>query len=214
MDTITLKHTLPEVFAQRTDVDSDVWLQDLTFEKQKLYLVEANSGTGKSSLCSYIFGYRRDYQGQICFDGEDIRNYSVSRWVKIRQQSLALLWQELRLFPELTAMENVEIKNKITGFQTKQQILRWFEMLGIVDKVDAKIGRMSFGQQQRVAMIRTMCQPFDFVFVDEPISHLDDTNSRIMGEILTTEARRQGAGIILTSIGKHIDLDYDKVLKL
>lgn len=214
MDTITLKHTLPEVFAQRTDVASDVWLQDLTFEKQKLYLVEANSGTGKSSLCSYIFGYRHDYKGQICFDGEDIKNFSVSRWVKIRQQSLALLWQELRLFPELTAMENVEIKNKITGFQTKQQILRWFEMLGIADKVDAKIGRMSFGQQQRVAMIRTMCQPFDFVFVDEPISHLDDTNSRIMGEILTTEARRQGAGIILTSIGKHIELEYDKVLKL
>lgn len=214
METITLRNTLPEVFAQRTDVDSDVWLKDLTFEKQKLYLVEANSGTGKSSLCSYIFGYRHDYSGQICFDNEDVKNFSVSRWVKIRQQSLALLWQELRLFPELTAMENVEIKNKITGFQPKEQILRWFEMLGIADKVDAKIGRMSFGQQQRVAMIRTMCQPFDFVFVDEPISHLDDTNSRIMGEILTTEARRQGTGVILTSIGKHIELDYDKVLKL
>ncbi len=214
METITLRNTLPEVFAQRTDVDSDVWLKDLTFEKQKLYLVEANSGTGKSSLCSYIFGYRHDYSGQICFDNEDVKNFSVSRWVKIRQQSLALLWQELRLFPELTAMENVEIKNKITEFQPKEQILRWFEMLGIADKVDAKIGRMSFGQQQRVAMIRTMCQPFDFVFVDEPISHLDDTNSRIMGEILTTEARRQGAGVILTSIGKHIELDYDKVLKL
>lgn len=214
METITLRNTLPEVFAQRTDVDSDVWLKDLTFEKQKLYLVEANSGTGKSSLCSYIFGYRHDYSGQICFDNEDVKNFSVSRWVKIRQQSLALLWQELRLFPELTAMENVEIKNKITGFQPKEQILRWFEMLGIADKVDAKIGRMSFGQQQRVAMIRTMCQPFDFVFVDEPISHLDDTNSRIMGEILTTEACRQGAGVILTSIGKHIELDYDKVLKL
>lgn len=214
METITLRNTLPEVFAQRTDVDSDVWLKDLTFEKQKLYLVEANSGTGKSSLCSYIFGYRHDYSGQICFDNEDVKNFSVSRWVKIRQQSLALLWQELRLFPELTAMENVEIKNKITGFQPKEQILRWFEMLGIADKVDAKIGRMSFGQQQRVAMIRTMCQPFDFVFVDEPISHLDDTNSWIMGEILTTEARRQGAGVILTSIGKHIELDYDKVLKL
>lgn len=214
METITLTDTLPEVFAQRTDINSDVWKKHVTFEKGKLYLVEANSGTGKSSLCSYIFGYRHDYTGTIKFDDQDIRQFSVSQWVSLRQRSLALLWQELRLFPELTAMENVEIKNKITGFQTRQQILQWFEMLGIADKVDARIGRMSFGQQQRVAMIRTMCQPFDFVFVDEPISHLDDNNSRIMGEILTTEAKRQGAGVILTSIGKHIELNYDKTLKL
>lgn len=214
METITLTDTLPEVFAQRTDINSDVWKKHVTFEKGKLYLVEANSGTGKSSLCSYIFGYRHDYTGTIKFDDQDISQFSVSQWVSLRQRSLALLWQELRLFPELTAMENVEIKNKITGFQTRQQILQWFEMLGIADKVDARIGRMSFGQQQRVAMIRTMCQPFDFVFVDEPISHLDDNNSRIMGEILTTEAKRQGAGVILTSIGKHIELNYDKTLKL
>lgn len=214
METISLQNTLPNVFAQRNDVDSDVWLQNLTFEKQKLYLVEANSGTGKSSLCSYMFGYRHDYSGKILFDKDDISQYSVGQWVKIRQKSLALLWQELRLFPELTAMENVEIKNNITGYQTKEQILRWFEMLGIPDKTDALIGRMSFGQQQRVAMIRTLCQPFDFVFVDEPISHLDDSNSRIMGDILMSEANKQGAGVIVTSIGKHMDLKYDKILKL
>ncbi len=87
-------------------------------------------------------------------------------------------------------------------------------MLGISDKVDSKMGIMSFGQQQRVALIRTLCQPFDFVLVDEPISHLDDSNSAIMGNILTTEAKRQGAGIIATSIGKHIELNYDKVFRL
>ncbi len=214
MEKIELLHTLPNVFQNRTDIASDVWLQDITFEKNKLYLVEANSGTGKSSLCSFIYGYRQDYQGKILFDGEDTRRYSISRWIDIRKHSFGLLWQELRLFPELTAMENVQIKNKLTGYQKKQQIDEWFDMLGISDKKDAKIGRMSFGQQQRVAMIRTLCQPFDFVFVDEPISHLDDTNSEIMGNILTTEAKRQGAGIIATSIGKRIELEYDKVFKL
>ena len=87
-------------------------------------------------------------------------------------------------------------------------------MLGITDKQDAKVGRMSFGQQQRVALIRALCQPFDFLFVDEPISHLDDTNSEIMGRIMTTEAKRQGAGIIATSIGKHMELPYEQVFKL
>lgn len=214
MEKIELLHTLPNVFQNRTDIASDVWLQDVTFEKNKLYLVEANSGTGKSSLCSFIYGYRQDYQGKILFDGEDTRRYSINKWIDIRKHSFGLLWQELRLFPELTAMENVQIKNKLTGCQKKQQIDEWFDMLGIADKKDAKIGRMSFGQQQRVAMIRTLCQPFDFVFVDEPISHLDDTNSEIMGNILTTEAKRQGAGIIATSIGKRIELEYDKVFRL
>ncbi len=214
MEKITLRHTLPNVFMQRLETESDVWNQNIEFQKDKLYLVEANSGTGKSSLCSYIFGYRNDYQGTIMFDNTDISRLTTRQWVEIRQKSLSLLWQELRLFPELTAMENVEIKNKLTGFQTKEQILKWFEMLGIANRIDSKIGRMSFGQQQRVALIRALCQPFDFIFVDEPISHLDDTNSRIVGEILTAEARRQGAGVILTSIGKHIELNYDTTLKL
>lgn len=214
MNKIQLIKTLPNVFIQRDDIKSDIWLQNVEFEKDRLYLVEANSGTGKSSLCSFIYGYRKDYQGQILFDGEETRDYSVAQWTEIRKKHFALLWQELRMFPELTAMENVEIKNKLTGYQKKKQILEWFEMLGIADKVDAKMGRMSFGQQQRVALIRTLCQPFDFVFVDEPISHLDDTNSEIMGRILTAEAKKQGAGIIATSIGKHIELNYDKVFKL
>ena len=214
MNTIVLDNTLPKVFAQVKDLKSEVWNHEITFEKEQLYLVEANSGTGKSSLCSYIFGYRKDYEGQILFDGADIAKFSTRQWVNIRKKSLSLLWQELRLFPELTALENVIIKNKLTNHQSRQQIETWFDQLGIADRMHAKIGRMSFGQQQRVALIRALCQPFDFIFVDEPISHLDDTNSRIVGDILTQEAHRQGAGVIITSIGKHIELNYDKVLKL
>ena len=90
----------------------------------------------------------------------------------------------------------------------------WFGRLGIADKVDQKVGLMSFGQQQRVAMMRALVQPFDFILADEPISHLDDNNSRIMGQILMEEARKQGAGVIGTSVGKHIDLDYERTLRL
>ena len=214
MDKIQLIHTLPDVFVNRNDVVSDVWNRDVTFEKGKIYLVEANSGTGKSSLCSFIDGYRHDYQGQILFDGEDVSRYTVKQWTTVRKKHIALLWQELRMFPELTAMENVDIKNKLTGFQKKKKIKEWFEMLGITEKMNTKMGLMSFGQQQRVALIRSLCQPFDFLFVDEPISHLDDTNADIMGRIMTEEAARQGAGIIATSIGKHIELDYHAVLNL
>ena len=214
METIQFHSVLPQVFSQRTDLESEIWNQDVSFEKGHLYLVEADSGKGKSTFCSDILGYRHDYSGSVRFDNEVTAQYQVKDWVEMRKRHISHLFQELRLFPELTAMENVEIKNKITDFQSKEQILKWFDMLGIADKVDAKIGRMSFGQQQRVAMIRSLCQPFDFILADEPISHLDDNNSRIMGDIMMTEAKRQGAGVIVTSIGKHMDLPYEKVVRL
>ena len=214
MENITLKNVLPEVFASRNDIQSEIWHKEVLLEKGKVYLVEANSGTGKSSLCSYIAGYRRDYQGFIDFDGKNICNLRIADWARLRRESLSILFQELRLFPELTAYENVSIKNGLTHFKSKKEILAWFEALGIADKVDAKVGLMSFGQQQRVAMIRALVQPFDFLLADEPISHLDERNSAVMAELMLEEARRQGAGIIVTSIGKHMDLNYDKVFKL
>ena len=214
MKNIKFSKVIPEIFLQRNDLHSDIWEQDVTFEKGGLYLLEANSGKGKSTFCSYILGYRNDYNGQVLFDGADTRSLKVAGWVDIRTRHLSYLFQELRLFPELTAFENVEIKNKLTGFKTRKQIIEWFDMLGIGDKVDAKIGHMSFGQQQRVAMLRALVQPFDFILADEPISHLDDTNSNIMGELMMSEAKAQGAGVIVTSIGKHMDLDYEKVFRL
>ena len=214
METIELQQTLPEVFAGRDSIISDVWHRQVAFQRGKTYLVEAVSGIGKSSLCSFIYGYRKDYQGIICFDGENVKNFSVSRWVEIRKRSLSMLFQELRLFPELTAWENVQLKNSLTGYCKRKQIEDWFSRLGISGKWDQQIGKMSFGQQQRVAFVRALCQPFDFIFLDEPVSHLDDGNGKIMAEILHEEAEKQGAGIIVTSIGKHIPLNYDRVLSL
>lgn len=214
MNTIILKHTLPQVFAQRSDIISDVWLKDIIFEKGKIYLLEANSGTGKSSLCSFVYGYRKDYQGRIFFDEQNILQLTVKQWVDQRKKHLSLLWQDLRLFPELSAFENVLLKNKLTGFQKKKTIEEWFDRLGIDDKKNALVGQMSFGQQQRVALIRALCQPFDFLFADEPVSHLDDSNSQIMADILQEEVQKQGAGLIVTSIGKRMELPYDAVLRL
>ena len=214
MNTIRFNNVVPQVFSAAGQLDSGVWQHDILFEKGKVYLVEADSGKGKSTFCSYIQGYRHDFSGQILFDDTDILRLRSSQWVAIRQRNISLLFQELRLFPELTAMENVEIKNKLTGHKSRRQIEQWFTMLGISDKQDTRVGLMSFGQQQRVAMMRALVQPFDFILADEPISHLDDANAALMADIMMTEARSQGAGVIVTSIGKHMQLDYDQVIKL
>lgn len=214
MNTIELQHTLPAVFADKDAIVSEVWHKQVVFRKGQWYLIEAASGTGKSSLCSFVYGYRSDYQGIISFDGENIRKFTVDRWIQTRKTSLSMLFQELRLFPELTAGENVLLKNGLTGYTQRRQMEEWFERLGIADKWNQKVGQMSYGQQQRVAFVRALCQPFDFIFLDEPVSHLDEGNGRIMAEILTEEVQGRGAGVIVTSIGKHLELKYDSVMKL
>lgn len=214
MERIIFDTVLPEIFSHQENLQSEVWQQNISFEKEKLYLIEAASGRGKSTFCSYIVGYRNDYSGRLTFDEKDTKSFKPKQWTEIRQQHISHLFQELRLFPELTAYENVAIKNSITRFKSDKEIKQWFDMLQITDKLDAKIAHMSFGQQQRVALIRALVQPFDFILLDEPISHLDDKNAEIMGNLVMEEAKRQGAGVIMTSIGKHIPLNYDITYKL
>ena len=213
METIKLQNIVPHVFAGRK-LQSEIWGTDVCFQRGHLYLVEADSGQGKSPFSRYVIGYRHDYTGTLSFDDEDVSQFKPSRWVDIRRSHVSHLFQELRLFPELTAWENIAIKNRLTGFKDERTIHQWFERLGIADKEQSLIGRMSFGQQQRVAMIRALVQPFDFLLADEPISHLDDSNSEVMGQIMMEEAQRQGAGVIVTSIGKHINLNYEHTFKL
>lgn len=214
MDEIRLQQVLPRIFAQRDSITSDIWHRDLIFRKGERCLIEAASGTGKSSLCSYLYGYRGDYEGIITFDGKNIRSLDTAGWTDLRRRSLSLLFQELRLFPELTALENVLLKNRLSGYKSRQEILTLFEAAGIADKINEKTGILSFGQQQRVAFIRCLCQPFDFILLDEPVSHLDENNARILARLLEEEAGRQGAGILVTSIGKALPLSYDHTYKL
>ena len=214
MELIALHNTLPRVFAGHNGIRSDVWQHDITLEKGKRYLISAESGTGKSSMCSYIYGYRQDYSGTITFDGVDARSLTVAQWCDVRQRHIAYLPQDMRLFGELTAMENIELKNRLTGYKTSEEIRRLFKILGIADKQDSLVSKLSIGQQQRVAIIRTLCQPCDFIMLDEPVSHLDEENNRIVARLVCDEAQRQGAGVIATSVGNHLQMDVDKLLNL
>ena len=202
------------MFAGLHGIHSDIWQQQVTFERGKRYLISAESGTGKSSMCSYIYGYRQDYSGSIAFDGQDIRSMTVAQWCDVRQRHIAYLPQDMRLFDELTAKENVELKNRLTGFKGRDEILKLFEAMGIPDKVDSLASKLSIGQQQRVAIIRALCQPYDFIMLDEPVSHLDEENNRTVADIIVNEASRQGAGIIATSVGNHLQMDVDTIFNL
>lgn len=211
---IHLDDTLPKVFENEEIPDSQVWRHNVTFSPETNYVIEAASGTGKSSLCAYIYGNRRDYCGKISFDNTDIRTLSPSQWQQIRRNQLAYLPQELDLFPELSALDNIRLKNALTNHVDDEQIRSWLRMLAIDSRADYPVGRMSIGQQQRVAIIRSVCQPFAFLIIDEPVSHLDARNNEIAAEIILSEAHRQKASIIATSVGNRIGIPVDSLLKL
>lgn len=218
ISSIELRDTLPRVFSglekEPRIQQSEVWLRDVTFKKPESYLIYAESGTGKSSLCAYVYGLRRDYFGTILIDGEDVRNFSIARWCELRCKAIAYLPQEMRIFPELTAMENIMIKNRLTDFYTEKEILDMLERLDIKEKANQRAAILSIGQQQRVAIVRALCQPFDFVLLDEPVSHLDARNNSVAAGMIAEHAQRQNASIIATSVGNHLAIDSYKTLKL
>lgn len=215
---IRLHEILPSVFggmeAEERIAASQIWLREVKFLRGCRTLISAESGTGKSSLLSFLFGRRLDYMGDIFADGENVRDFSIEHWCELRRYSLSLLPQELRLFPELTAMENVRIKNRLTSQRSERWIKDAFEMLEIGDRANVEAGKMSVGQQQRVAIIRALCQPFDFLFLDEPVSHLDSRNNSIVAALIEKTAADNGAGVIVTSVGNHLDMDYKQVIRL
>lgn len=215
IDTITLRQALPSIFRDDPPPEgSQIWLSEVTFSRPDIYMVTAESGKGKSSMCSYIYGNRNDYQGEILFNGHDIRHFGLSQWSEIRRSHLALLPQELRLFPELSAIDNIRLKNRLTDFKTDAQILDMLDMLGIRHKANQLAAHLSVGQQQRVAIVRALCQPFDFIMLDEPVSHLDQRNNATAAQLITTEAAAQQAAIISTSVGNYLALTKPIALNL
>jgi ABC-type lipoprotein export system ATPase subunit len=216
MYSIRLKGVIPEVFNGQVPSDpvSDVWGTDLLFEKGKSYLIKAASGRGKSSLCSYIYGLRDDYQGIIMFDEVPVPAIRSSRWNEIRQRHLGVLFQDLRLFGDLNAVENVMIKAGLTSYCDEKKAVEMLCELGLSDRLDRPVRLLSFGQQQRVAFVRMLCQKTDFWLLDEPVSHLDVDNAAIMVQMLERESSMSGTGLLVTTIGHDLPYNYDKVLML
>lgn len=212
LKSITLCNLLPDVFKGMENtsqiLNSRIWeAPSFTFERDCRICLQAESGGGKSSLLSFIYGNRKDYSGEIFFDNKNIKSFNISDWCNIRCKNIALLPQEMRLFPELSVIQNIQLKNNLTANKSEEEIDSILDLLGILEKKNNLVGKLSIGQQQRVAIIRTLCQPFDFIFLDEPVSHLDEKNNHIVAKLIEREAAKNNAGIITTSVGNHLLLD-------
>ncbi|MCH5232371.1 MAG: ATP-binding cassette domain-containing protein [Muribaculaceae bacterium] len=195
--------------------ESKIWdVAAFSIEKGCKLCIHSESGGGKSSLLSFIYGNRADYVGKILFNRTNIKDFTIPEWCEIRRRHIALLPQEMRLFPELTVLDNIQLKNNLSGWKTVKEIEGMLTDLGVADKLNTPVAKLSIGQQQRVAIVRTLCQPFDFIFLDEPVSHLDETNNKIVAELVDSEAKKNNAGIITTSVGNHLLLDSPQFVNL
>ena len=208
------QNLLPLYFEESRKQTSEIWGKDLRFEKGEMIKIVAPSGSGKTSFSHFVYGTRSDYSGSICYDNNDIRQFSFENFAGWRKHNISIVFQDLRLFPEQTVFENIDIKRQLNPFHPQEKIKELTERLGIGKKLASKAKTCSYGEQQRVAIIRALMQPFDFLILDEPFSHLDNVNRLTAMELMTEEANKRGAAIILADLQRVDFFPYTKIFQL
>lgn len=207
---ITLKNIKPTYMSRNEIISSDIYLQEnVVFEKEKKYLIKASSGHGKTSLLNFIYGSNFNYDGEITYT-----SYNQDQVFKLRKKSISYIFQDFKLFPDLSVFENIQLKNELTYQKSIDEINSLISLVGLKHKRDSLVKTLSLGQKQRVAIIRALCQPFDFLLLDEPFSHLDTKNIEIITTIINEEIEHQNASLIITSLGSSYFFKYDKILDL
>ncbi|MGC9151736.1 MAG: ATP-binding cassette domain-containing protein [Microbacter sp.] len=211
---IDLLGVVPIPLVETASKESSIWFLERHFEKGKRYLISSESGKGKSTLFDFLYGRRHDFTGTILFDNLSIAEFRRRDWNRLRQHHISIVFQGFRLFQELTVWENLMLKNQLTHHLSPRQLEQWLEAVGIADKKETLLHFLSYGQQQRVAIVRAFCQPFDFLLMDEPFSHLDKANQQSLCQLITSEVAHRGAGLLLSSLGDAYFLNFDEQLAL
>lgn len=202
---LAIRHLLPTYFDQVVTATSEIWGKDMVFEKGDFVKIVAPSGSGKSSLINFLYGMRNEYNGNILYSDKNINQLSLEELARYRKDHLSIVFQDLRLFPDQTVRENIEIKRQLNPYHPADKITEMANRLGIGSKLSSRCGTCSYGEQQRIAIIRSLMQPFDILLLDEPFSHLDNKNSEKAMELMLEESRLRNATIIFADLER---IDY------
>jgi ABC-type lipoprotein export system ATPase subunit len=193
---------------------SGIWNNSAVFHKGEHVFIQAPSGTGKTTLIHILYGLRKDYEGRVQWGDLVVNNANTETLATLRSGKISVIFQDMRLFPELTAWENIEIKRKLTDTITTQQVSEWLAALGLADKRNVLAATLSYGEQQRIAIIRALVQPFEWLLMDEPFSHLDHANMRKAADLVSSVVRQRGAGMLLADLDENDFFPYTKTILL
>lgn len=207
---IELNNIMPTYMSGAEISASDIYLKEsVIFENGKKYLIKANSGHGKTSLLNFIYGSNANYEGIINYNG--ISNINAFDY---RKSKISYVFQDFKLFPDLTVFENIQLKNTLTNHKTVDEIYKLIDKVLLGHKTDTFVKNLSLGQKQRVATLRALCQPFELLLLDEPFSHLDNQNKHIIIDIINQELQNQDSSLIMTSLVETNLFDFYKILNL
>lgn len=211
---IQLQAVVPNYFHPDQIDRSEVWGKEVTIQKGAHLHIVAPSGSGKTSLIHFIYGLRKDYSGTIRVGSKDLRSMDPEDFSGVRKQGISIIFQDLRFFESLSAWENIEIKRILQPYTSEQEVRDMASRLGVFDKLDQPIRTCSYGEQQRMAIIRSLVQPFDFILLDEPYSHLDEDNRLKAMNLLYEQCEKRSAAMVFADLKPLDFLKGEKVLML
>lgn len=209
---IHLNEIKPVSFQYRLSPNS-IWGNKIEWHANKIYQIIAASGSGKTTLVSVLSGLRGDYRGDIIYNNKAFSDFTFRDWSKWRSETASFVFQDMRLFPELSAMDNIRIASELSTRHVInfEQIIKYTSDLGLEEqKLKSPVKYISLGQAQRIAIIRAISRNYEWLILDEPFSHLDINNAKRAWELIKQDAAGKNAGIIITSLDPYAFINPDQ----
>jgi putative ABC transport system ATP-binding protein len=177
--------------------------------------VVGKSGSGKTSLIMLIAGLEKATSGKIIFEDQDISTYSEDELADLRKRKIGIVFQSFYLIPNYTALENVSLVleiNKIENAQKKSAEL--LEQFGLKDRLNHFPSQLSGGEQQRVAIARSIILSPKLILADEPSGNLDSENSKLIINLLFKYSKQNNSSLILVTHDQSIAKECDKIIEI
>ena len=185
------------------------------FEAGKLYAVVGPSGSGKSTLLSMLAGLDMPGEGNVILQEDNLKSLDLDKY---RREGVSIIFQAFCLLPLLTVRENVTLPMEMQGIPENEARQRAAEALVKVGIEEAKHKRfpsaLSGGEQQRVAIARSLCSGAPVLLADEPTGNLDGENTRIVMDILRRLAHEEGRCVIVVTHDPEVADTADLILRM
>ena len=192
-------------------------LKDVSFdfEKGKIYAIRGRSGTGKTTLLSLISGLERCTEGDIIFNGKSLKDINLDYY---RSHDIGIVFQSYNLLPFMTASENIILSMDASGIKVANKKAKAVELMKSVglreSYANRKVLRLSGGEQQRVAIARSLSYNPKMIVADEPTGNLDKQTEEEIIEIFKNLAHRDGKCVIIVTHSSNVCNQVDKVYDL